>query len=84
MDGLRRKTFRSEAAVGYENLFRRREDGTFVHDYSGALRENRRVEAHSDVAVLRSGKVSITPVRLAHTAPLAPEQRRALEGGGND
>jgi len=37
------------------------------------------VPAESDIAVVRSGRVSITPIRLAHTAGLATSLRARLE-----
>ena len=57
------------AVVGYDRLFRCREDGVFVHDLAGKLRERAPLEG-TDVAELRRGHVSITPVRLAHTTKL--------------
>ena len=67
------------AAVGYRSLFRRKSDGVFVHDYQGELRNEAEAHAATDVAALRAGRVSITPIRLAHTAELSRELRRALE-----
>ncbi|MFQ5514196.1 MAG: 5'/3'-nucleotidase SurE [Myxococcota bacterium] len=66
------------ATVGYERLFRRREDGVFVHDASGSLRQSGELDG-TDVAVVREGRVSITPVRLAHAVPLDPTLQRRLE-----
>jgi 5'-nucleotidase len=66
------------AAVGYDGLFRRRDDGQFVHDFSGALRNESAASPQSDVSAVRAGRVSITPVRLAHTAALSGELRRRL------
>jgi 5'-nucleotidase len=68
------------AAVGYDGLFRRRADGQFVHDFSGALRNESAASPQSDVSAVRAGKVSITPVRLAHTAELSSELRARLAG----
>jgi 5'-nucleotidase len=59
------------AAVGYDRLFRGNGDGRFVHDFSGALRNESAASARSDVSAVRAGMVSITPVRLAHTAELS-------------
>ena len=67
------------AAVGYERLFRERKDGVFVHDFSGVLSNESAVGAATDVAALRAGKVAITPVRLAHSAPIPPALRARLE-----
>ena len=66
------------AAVGYRSLFRRKSEDVFVHDYTGELRNEANAHAATDVAALREGRVSITPVRLAHTAKLSPEHRRVL------
>jgi 5'-nucleotidase len=68
------------AVVGYDQLFRRREEGLFVHDFSGKLRERAPLEG-TDVAELRLGRVSITPVRLAHTTKLPAGFRHKLENG---
>ena len=70
------------AAVGYDRLFRRRDDGLFVHDFSGALRNESAASARSDVSAVRAGMVSITPVRLAHTARLSGALRKRLAGNG--
>ena len=67
------------APVGYDRLFHRRDDDVFVHDFSGAFRNPAAAGEQTDVSVVRAGKVSITPVRLAHTAPLDPARRAALE-----
>jgi len=67
------------AVVGYDRLFRRKADGVYVHDFDGALRDVESVPPQSDIAVVRSGRVSITPIRLAHTAPVPASLRAALE-----
>jgi len=67
------------AVVGYDRLFRSKGDGIFVHDFDGALRDVDRVPPESDIAVVKSGRVSITPIRLAHTAALSAKLRAALE-----
>ena len=67
------------AAVGYDRLFRRKDDGLYVHDFDGALRDSSAVGASTDLSVVRSGRVSITPVRLAHTADVAKNLRARLE-----
>ena len=67
------------AAVGYDRLFRRKTDGLYVHDFDGVLRDSDAVGQLTDLAVVRSGRVSITPVRLAHTADVAARLRARLE-----
>jgi 5'-nucleotidase len=67
------------AVVGYDRLFRRKSDGVYVHDFDGALRDIESVPAASDIAVVRSGRVSITPIRLAHTAQISKSLRARLE-----
>jgi 5'-nucleotidase len=67
------------AAVGYDRLFRRKEDGLYVHDFDGALRDSDAVGKLTDLSVVRSGRVSITPVRLAHTADVTAKLRARLE-----
>jgi len=67
------------AVVGYDRLFRRKQDGLYVHDFDGALRGSEAVADHTDIAVVRSGRVSITPVRLARTAELDARLRARLE-----
>lgn len=66
------------AAVGYDRLFRRKEAGVYVHDYGGGLRVGSELDG-TDIAALADGRVSITPIRLAHTARLPSEIRRLLE-----
>ncbi len=67
------------AAVGYDRLFRRKAEDLYVHDFDGALRDSDAVGALTDLSVVRSGRVSITPVRLAHTADVAASLRSRLE-----
>jgi broad specificity polyphosphatase/5'/3'-nucleotidase SurE len=67
------------AAVGYDRLFRRKADGIYVHDFDGELRDSDAVGVLTDLSVVRSGRVSITPVRLAHTAEVAEQLRARLE-----
>lgn len=67
------------AVVGYDRLFRRKGEGVYVHDFDGALRDVESVPADSDIAVVRSGRVSITPIRLAHTAQVSKSLRARLE-----
>jgi 5'-nucleotidase len=71
------------APVGYAGLFRRKEEGVFVHDYDGALlheAETAARDATTDMDALGRGWVSITPVRLADAAEISDEVRRRLEG----
>jgi 5'-nucleotidase len=67
------------AAVGYDRLFRDKGDGVFVHDYGGALTRTDDLEG-TDVGAVSAGWVSITPVRLAHTAVIDDDARCWLEG----
>ena len=67
------------AVVGYDRLFRREREGVYVHDFDGALRGLDSIPADSDIAVVRSGRVSITPIRLAHTAQISKSLRARLE-----
>ena len=62
-------------------LFRAARPGVYVHDFSGRLRGDSRTEG-TDLAAVEQGCVSITPVRLAHTASLDDSVRRALERNG--
>ena len=75
------RVFTELAAVGYERLFRHSGDDHFVHDFSGALRNEAAASAQSDVSAVRAGRVSITPVRLAHTARVSDAVRKGLAGG---
>jgi 5'-nucleotidase len=77
-----RRVVTSIADVGYGALFRRESENVFVHDYHGRLRGGGSLEG-SDLAALREGWVSITPIRLAHTAEVREEVRRRLEGPGS-
>jgi 5'-nucleotidase len=67
------------AVVGYDRLFRRKDDGLYVHDFDGTLRGLDTVGDRTDIAVVRSGRVSITPVRLAHSAEVSARLRARLE-----
>ena len=66
------------ADVGYERLFRRKENGVYVHDASGQIRESGDLNG-TDISALRNDRVSITPVLLAHAARLDPAFQRRLE-----
>lgn len=71
------------AVVGYGSLFSSVGDGVFEHDFDGALTKGE-PRAGTDVAVLRSGRVSITPVRLAHASELPDGMKELLEGGATN
>jgi 5'-nucleotidase len=49
------------ASVGYDRLFRRDGDGTYVHDYGGGLRYFAELQG-TDVEAAADGVVAITPV----------------------
>jgi 5'-nucleotidase len=73
------------ARVGYDELFRARDGAVpaagprhFSHAFRGPFRELEDLEG-TDLDAARRGRVSITPVRLAHTARLDEETRRRLE-----
>ena len=68
----------SLATIGYEQLFVSKGDGIFSHDYSGRISEDAVLEG-TDLEVVRSGRVSITPVQLVRTPRLEAEFCRALE-----
>lgn len=79
IDSPRRIT--SLAKVGYDNIFREHEPGRFIHDFKTGLRMSGDL-AGSDVEMLRSGGVSITPIQLAHTTRVPETLRSALERDG--
>jgi len=66
------------AKVGYDNIFREASPGRFVHDFATGLRIDNDI-AGTDVEALAEGWVSITPVRLAHSAPIDETTRAVLE-----
>jgi len=68
----------SLAKVGYDNIFREHEPGRFIHDFNTGLRMTGDL-AGSDVALLRSGAVAITPIQLAHTGSVTDPFRAAIE-----
>ena len=68
------------AKVGYDNIFREASPGRFVHDFGTGLRIDADL-AGTDVDALEKGWLSITPVRLAHGAPIDEATRAALERG---
>ena len=68
------------AKVGYDNIFREASPGRFVHDFATGLRIDGDITG-TDVEALANGWLSITPVRLAHGAPISNETRAGLERG---
>jgi 5'-nucleotidase len=68
------------AKVGYEELFHHRGEGVFAHAFRGGFRHLEGLGG-SDLEAAERGHVSITPVRLAHTADVPDAWRRALELG---
>ncbi|MDH3259472.1 MAG: 5'/3'-nucleotidase SurE [Acidimicrobiia bacterium] len=77
-DSSRRIT--SLAKVGYDNIFREHEPGRYIHDFNTGLRMTGDL-AGSDVELLRSGVVTITPIQLAHTGTVPDTFRAAVERG---
>ena len=74
------------AVVGYGRLFSPvvgEGEGIFEHDFDGVLTKGE-ARAGTDVAVLRSGRVSITPVRLAHASELPEGMKELLERRGTE
>jgi len=67
------------AKLGYDSIFRERNPGVFIHDFSTGLRMSGDLSG-TDVDAVARGFVSITPVRLAHAADIDDDDRRALEG----
>ena len=67
------------ARVGYDRVFQRRSEGVYFHEFGGLVRRADSLR-DTDVVAAKRGVVSITPVRLAHTADLSPEDRAAWEG----
>ncbi len=66
------------AVVGYGRLFEHTGDGTYRHNFDGVVSERAPLDG-TDLSVLRAGRVSITPVRLAHTTKLPAGFRHRLE-----
>jgi 5'-nucleotidase len=67
------------ARVGYDRVFQPRSEGVYFHEFGGMVRRENSLR-DTDVIAARRGVVSITPVRLAHTAELSPADRAAWEG----
>ena len=70
----------SLAKVGYDNIFREHEPGRFIHDFNTGLRMTGDLSG-SDVEIVRSGGVAITPIQLAHTGPVPDGFRAEIERG---
>ncbi len=66
------------ARVGYDRLFSRQRDGTFVHDFGGGIREFGGLNG-TDVSAAKDGAISITPIRMPAAPETPPAVRRALE-----
>lgn len=67
------------ARVGYDRLFTRREDGSYVHAYGGGINQIDPVEG-SDIDAAHEGAISITPLRMPEAAVVPDVVRKALEG----
>jgi 5'-nucleotidase len=69
--------------VGYHRVFQPRAvdrgEGLYFHEFGGMVRREKSLR-DSEVVAARRGVVSITPVRLAHTADLTSEEVAAWEG----
>lgn len=68
----------SIARVGYDRLFRRQADGTFIHDFGGGIREYGALNG-TDVSAAADGAVSITPIAMPAAAEAPDAVRQALE-----
>ena len=67
------------ARVGYDRVFQPRSEGVYFHEFGGIVRREDSLR-DTDVVAAKRGVVSITPVRLAHTAERLAEDRAAWEG----
>lgn len=67
------------ARVGYDGLFSSEDAARYVFDYEG-LKERAPSTLPTDQAVIRDGKISITPLRLPHAAPINEAWARAFVG----
>jgi 5'-nucleotidase len=65
------------ARVGYDRLFREREDGVFVHAYGGGL-EHRAPLAGTDVEAAAEGIISLSAVEGANTGEFPTDLRTSL------
>lgn len=68
------------ARTSYGSLFSGR-GGVYRHDWDGVLHTNGD-SSNTDIEVLDAGMISITPIRMANTAPLEEVFRRRVERGG--
>lgn len=68
----------SVARVGYDRLFRRAADGTFVHDFTGGFVRFDPLDG-SDVDAAQRGWIAITPLQLPASLEVPEEIRRLLE-----
>jgi 5'-nucleotidase len=68
------------AEVGYDRLFSRSGDGTYVHDFGGGL-AFRSPSAGTDVEAASEDVVAVTPIRGAGTGSLPDRLRDLLAGG---
>jgi 5'-nucleotidase len=66
------------ARVAYDQLFQPRGASVFAHEFGGGFRRATGLEG-TDLEAAQRGLVSITPIRLAHTAQVPQAFRRALE-----
>ncbi len=67
----------SVASVGYDRLFARRRDGTYVHDFGGGLRSGTSLVG-TDVEAAADGVIAITPLRPIHEAEAPPWLEKVL------
>lgn len=65
------------ARVGYDQLFRSTDTGSYRHDFAGMLEFADL--GGTDVAASRAGAISITPVRVLHAVDVPNDVRNALE-----
>ena len=72
------RTVTRVASTRYGRLFKPAEASVMTHAFDGLL-EIRGDADDTDVAVVASGRVAITPVRVAVTAPIGDGLRRILE-----
>ncbi len=65
--------------VGYDRVFYERAAGVYYHEFGGMVRRTDASLRAADVVAAKRGVVSITPVRLAHTAEISAAERARLE-----
>jgi 5'-nucleotidase len=66
--------------VGYDRVFHPRGPDLYYHEFGGMVRRSETSLRGADVVAAKRGVVSITPVRLAHTAEVSREERGWLVG----